>query len=102
MGWNVNLTPSVLSLVGAAAVFGVLYATFDRFAWRWPFLNALINVPNLAGGWSCDGQTINPDGTAGYAWQASITIVQSWDKIRLHLRTAQSGSDSITAALICD
>jgi hypothetical protein len=102
LGWNVNLTPSVLSLVGAAAVFGALYWIFDRFAWQWPFLNTLIKVPNLSGSWSCEGQTINPDGTLGYTWQASITIVQSWDKIRLRLRTAQSGSDSITAGLICD
>jgi len=101
-GWNVNLTPSVLSLVGAAAVFSVLYWTFDRFAWRWRFLNAVINVPNVAGDWACDGQTIGKDGTPGYVWQADVTILQSWDKIRVRLKTAQSGSDSIAAALICD
>ena len=79
-GWNVTLTPSVMSLVGAAAVFGALYWIFDRFAWRWPFLNAAIKVPNLAGEWSCGGQTINPDGTPSYKWEATVTITQSWDK----------------------
>jgi hypothetical protein len=101
-GWNVNLTPSVLSLVGAAAVFSVLYWIFDRFAWRWRFLNAIIKVPNVSGEWICNGQTINQDGSPGYAWQACITILQSWDRIRVLLKTAQSGSDSIAAALICD
>jgi SMODS-associating 2TM, beta-strand rich effector domain len=101
-GWNVNLTPGVLSLVGATAVFGALYWFFNRFAWRWPPLSAAIKVPNLAGEWACSGQTINPDGTPSQAWQANITILQSWDKIRVRLRTAQSGSDSIAAALICD
>jgi hypothetical protein len=65
-------------------------------------LNAAIKVPNLAGEWACSGQTINPDGTLGQAWQANIIILQSWDKIRVRLRTGQSGSDSIAAALICD
>ena len=102
LGLNVNLTPSVLSLVGAAAVFGVLYWIFDRFAWRWRFLNAVIKVPNVAGEWSCDGQTIEKDGTPGYTWQAIVIIFQSWDKIRVRLKTAQSASDSIAAALICD
>src|SRR5690242_19191697 len=69
-GWNVNLTPSLLSLFGAAAVFGALYWFFNRFAWRWPGLNAAIKVPNLEGRWTCEGQTINADGLPGHVWQA--------------------------------
>jgi hypothetical protein len=102
LGWNVNVTPSILSLVGATAVFGVLYWVFDRFAWRWRFLNTVIKVPYVAGEWRCQGQTINPDGSAGHQWNATITILQSWDKIRVLLKTAQSSSNSIAAALICD
>ena len=34
-GLPVNLTPAVLSLVGAGAVFAALYWLFDRAAWRW-------------------------------------------------------------------
>lgn len=103
MGWNVNITPSVMSLAGAAAVFGVLYWIFDRFAWRWPLMRLLVKVPHLAGEWKCEGRTVDPqDPNAGQAWKATITIAQSWDKIRVHLKTAQSGSDSIAAALIVD
>jgi hypothetical protein len=101
-GWNVNLTPSILSLVGAAAVFSALYWVFDRFAWRWRFLNAVIKVPNVSGEWNCDGQTINSDGGPGYSWKGIVAIFQSWDRIRVRLRTSQSGSESIAAALICD
>jgi hypothetical protein len=101
-GWNVNLTPAILSLVGAAAVFGALYWFFNRFAWRWPVLNTALKVPHLSGEWTCVGQTINPDGSKGPEWKASITILQSWDKIRIRLKTAQSTSDSIAAALISD
>src|SRR5260370_2583999 len=101
-GLPINLTPAVLSLVGAGAVFAALYASFDRFAWRWSCLGKFIKVPNLAGDWKCVGQTVNPDGTAGYQWDAMITVFQSWDKIRVRLKTLQSGSNSISAALICD
>lgn len=102
LGWNTNLTPSVLSLAGAASVFTALYWLFDRFAWKWRFLALVIKVPNIAGQWDCQGQTINPDGSHGYSWQATITILQSWDRIRVLLKTTQSTSNSISAALICD
>src|ERR1700681_2713960 len=51
-----NLPPAVLSLVGAGAVFGVLYWLFDHFAWRWSYLSKLVRVPDLSGNWHCDGQ----------------------------------------------
>jgi SMODS-associating 2TM, beta-strand rich effector domain len=97
-----NLPPAVLSLVGAGAVFGVLYWLFDHFAWRWSYLSKLVRVPDLSGNWHCDGQTINANGSKGYVWQGTVTVVQSWDKIRVRMATSQSGSNSITAALICD
>jgi hypothetical protein len=97
-----NLPPAVLSLAGAGAVFGALYWLFDRFAWRWRYLTKLIRVPDLSGRWQCNGQTINPNGSPGFVWQGEVIIVQSWDKIRVRLTTKQSGSNSITAALICD
>ncbi|MGY8663524.1 hypothetical protein Q3C01_14300 [Bradyrhizobium sp. UFLA05-109] len=99
---NTNLPPSILSLVSASVVFTVLYWVLNRFAWRWPMLSMALKVPDLAGDWSCVGQTINPDGTQGYQWSATVTIYQSWDKIRVRLKTQQSGSESIAAALICD
>jgi hypothetical protein len=101
-GLPANLTPSVLSLVGAGAVFTALYWLFDRYAWRWSFLKPVIKVPNLAGEWNCKGQTINPDKSLGYVWSASITIHQSWDKIKVHVKTDQSSSSSIAAAIVCD
>jgi hypothetical protein len=101
LGLNANIPPAILSLVGAGVVFGVLYWMFDRYAWRWSYLNTALNVPCLAGDWHCDGQTINPDGSPGYKWDGIVTISQSWDKIRVRLKAKQSGSASIAAALIC-
>ncbi|MGY4305198.1 hypothetical protein ACVIJ6_002441 [Bradyrhizobium sp. USDA 4369] len=102
LGWNANLTPSILSLAGAASVFTTLYWLFDRFAWKWRFIKLVIKVPDIAGEWECQGQTINPDGSPGYSWQAAVTILQSWDRIRVLLKTSQSTSNSVSAALICD
>ncbi|OWK21274.1 membrane protein [Mesorhizobium amorphae CCBAU 01583] len=101
-GVSPNVPSSVLSLLGAGTVFIVLYWILDRFAWRWGLLSKVLKVPNLSGDWDCDGQTLNPDGTPGFQWKAKITIVQSWDRIRVRLKTAQSGSNSTSAALIYD
>lgn len=97
-----NLPPSILSLAGAGTVFGVLYTLFDRYAWRWEPLSRWLKVPDLSGAWRCDGQTVNFDGTPSFSWEGNVTIIQSWDRLRVRLKTKQSGSNSITAALICD
>lgn len=102
LGLPTNLTPSLMSLIGAGAVFGVLYWIFNRYAWRWPLLNLAVKVPNLSGDWNCEGSTCNTDGSSSYQWNATVTIYQSWDKIRVKLKAEQSGSDSIAAALVCD
>ncbi len=101
-GIPANLPPVVLSLVGATSVFAALYWLLDRYAWKWPHLGRLLKVPDLSGDWHCDGQTINPDKSPGHIWEAKITIIQSWDRIRVRLATKQSGSNSVAAALLCD
>lgn len=101
-GVHASLPPSVLSLVGAGAVFTILYWILDRYAWRWSVVAKLLKVPDISGEWACQGETIKTDSVPGYIWQARITIVQSWDKIRVRLKTEQSGSNSNSAALVCD
>jgi hypothetical protein len=99
---NANLPPSILSLVGASAVFAALYALFDRYIWRWPKLATLLKVPHLAGEWHCEGKSLAQDGQITHHWIAKVIITQTWDKFRVRLKTDQSGSNSITAALIYD
>lgn len=96
-GWNVNVPPTLLSLLGAGAVYGILYWLFDRFAWRIAPLGRFLKVPNLAGQWVCEGQPLESD--VAKPWKGRMTIIQSWDKLRIHLDTGQSSSDSIAAAL---
>src|SRR4051794_25310058 len=68
LGLPRNLTPSVMSLVGAGAVFGALYWLFNRYLWRWPLLALALKVPDLAGEWKCKGTTLAPDGSAQLEW----------------------------------
>ncbi|RFB78660.1 Cap15 family cyclic dinucleotide receptor domain-containing protein [Methylovirgula sp. 4M-Z18] len=102
LGLPANLPPSILSLVGAGAVFTLLSWFLNRYAWKWTPLGQLLKVPDLSGEWMCQGETIASAGNPGGQWQAKITIVQSWDKIRVRLKTHQSGSNSESAALVCD
>lgn len=34
LGWNANVPPTLLSLVGAGAVFGTLYWVLNKWAWK--------------------------------------------------------------------
>lgn len=102
LGLPANLTPSIMSLVGAGAVFGALYWLFNRYLWRWSLLAMALKVPVLFGDWKCKGTTLGSDGSTQHEWNATVSIYQRWDKIRVRLKTEQSGSDSIAAAVVCD
>ena len=100
-GLPANVPPSVMSLAGAGAVFIVLNWLLNRYAWRWAGINGLLKVPDLSGTWVCSGVSLDA-ANPNRDWEGEITIVQSWDKIRVRLKTATSGSNSKAAALIND
>ena len=100
LGLNVNLPPTFLSLVGAGAVYGVLFWLFDRYLWRFGPVAKLLKVPDLSGKWHCEGLPL--DKAKAVPWQGEMRIVQSWDRIRVHLKTGESTSDSLAAALQYD
>lgn len=102
LGWNVNVPPTILSLAVTGLIYFALYWLFDRHAWRWKWLSSLLAVPDLSGKWTCKGQTINAEGMVTHEWDATVTIVQTWDKVRVRFQTPQSGSNSINAAVIHD
>lgn len=100
LGVSVNLPPMALTLVGAGTVYAAVYWLFDTQVWKVPFVGALLKVPNLAGKWSCEGEGL--DQKPHVKWSGTLTIVQSWDRIRVHLVTTQSESHSVAAALLYD
>lgn len=99
-GLNVNLPPSILSLVGAGTIYALLYSVFDRHVWKWNRVAKLLRVPNLAGKWDCEGTPLSND--KAIPWHGTMTIVQSWDKIYVHVSTDNSTSHSVAAALVFD
>lgn len=99
-GLAVNIPPVVMSLIGAGTVYLVLYWLFSHHVWKLGPIARLLRVPHLAGRYSVVGEAL--DKPEPVAWSGTITIVQTWDKIRVHLKTAQSSSDSVTAALVHD
>lgn len=102
LGYGQYVPTVLLPPLGAGLVFTALYWLFDRHVWKLPWFAKALGVPNLSGKWIVEGQTINPDKTPSFSWAGSITIIQSWDRIRVRLKTHQSGSNSITAALVRD
>ena len=102
LGWAGHVPALVLWPLTAGLIYSVLYWWFESRVWKQPKLAGLLKVPDLAGIWHCDDQTINPDKTLGQKWDGEVTIIQSWDKLRIRLKTLQSGSNSIAAALVHD
>lgn len=102
LGISANVPPAILSLAGAGAVFAGLYWFLNKYAWKWSLLGRFLKVPDLSGDWLCKGETLNQTGDVTYTWEGRVTIVQTWDKLRVRLRTKQSGSNSNSAAIICD
>ncbi|KQX96859.1 hypothetical protein ASD28_17360 [Massilia sp. Root133] len=95
----VNVPPAVLSLVGAGAVFGALYWLLNSYMWRWPGVTHILKVPDLSGTWDCVGESLGPNAPVPPQWNGEVTVVQTWDKLRIRLKTAHSGSSSMAAAL---
>lgn len=95
-----NIPPSIFSLLGSGGFFALFYFLLDKFIWKMRYFNIFLKIPNLNGEWVCKGETLSNEQKV--EWNAVITIVQSWDKIKIRLKTDQSASHSIAASLIYD
>lgn len=91
-------TQVILWPLTAAAIFPAAHFAFDRWVWRWNRISTLLKIPDLNGDWVCAGTTM--DRTPHIEWQGTITIEQTWEKITVCFRGAQSSSHSISAALV--
>jgi hypothetical protein len=90
----------ILWPVTAAVVFPLAHWTFNKWIWKWSRVSAVLKIPNLNGAWRCDG--ITTSGDPNIKWRGSVVIDQSWEKIKIFLKTESSSSHSISAALLHD
>lgn len=95
-----NLPEIVFWPVTGAAVFGIMFFVFDRFGWRWRGIRLAVGIPDISGLWTLEGVSFDPDHKPKGPWNGQIEITQKYEKIFVCLRTAQSGSHSISAALV--
>ncbi|EKF5260135.1 hypothetical protein OZP82_003889 [Escherichia coli] len=96
---NSHIPASVFSLISAGGIYMGLYAWFDKNLWQNSYLGKFLCVPNLEGRWQVTGHTRSE---GGKQWAGELRIVQSWDKVRIHMKTQTSHSDSVTASIIYD
>jgi hypothetical protein len=101
-GFSPNLPPTALSLLSAATVFLCIYWFFDNFMWRWRVVAKALRIPNIAGRYEVSGFRFSAEKSDSLPWEGEMTISQTWDRIRVHLKTSQSASTSVAAALHWD
>ncbi|MDP9366169.1 MAG: hypothetical protein M3Q10_18440 [Chloroflexota bacterium] len=84
----------------AAFVYGALYALFNAYLWRLGVLRwiGLVSTPDLNGTWRGVLRSSHDDFATEKA--LDLTIEQSWTRMVVRIRTAQSASHSRTASLL--
>jgi len=93
--------------IDTMAFYGLGYALFDRYIWKWKLLRILriTRVPDLSGEW---GGHVHPAATpgisAGLVEETAITLMiqQSWTTLLIRGSTKTSRSRSITGSILID
>lgn len=87
--------------VSAIAIFVALHWLLDAHLWKAKPIRDLLLVPDLNGTWEVCGETVyGPNGVAGSKWEGTMDVVQSWSRIQITQRTAQSSSKSDSACIL--
>jgi predicted pore-forming effector associated with SMODS systems len=79
--------------------YGILFKAFDDHLWRFKGVRILCGVktPNLNGQWQ--GYVSSSFDSHGQKYDASLDIRQTWTRIKITLKTANSSSQSQTAMM---
>jgi hypothetical protein len=99
-GINKAWADKVIPLATAGAFFPLGLFYINYWGWKARLVRKFLGLPDLNGTWTCAGATLDQDGGAKYEWHATVEISQTWEKIFVRLKTDQSESESITAAVI--
>lgn len=100
LGISGDTTHVVIFPLNAAAFYFLGHLVFEKWVWRSKVVQALMSVPDLNGEWLCEGETKAQDGSVSQSWQGTVSITQTWEKIRVYVDTGQSTSRSKSASLV--
>ena len=82
--------------------YGLLYATFNKYLWRWWILRTIgvVKVPDLNGTWK--GYVASSFDEHATKYDATLRIFQNWTLISIILETNYSKSSSLIAAILTE
>lgn len=85
--------------IAAMGLFGILYALFDKYIWKWKFLRTvgIIQTPDLNGTWK--GEFKSSYYNFEESFPAMLIVEQTWSKICIRGKFNYSKSSSYTASL---
>lgn len=84
--------------------WGLMYVGFNRYGWKFPGVRHLLDLPKIDGTWLVSGITEGPQENLPPTgnprpWSGEVVVVQTWTRIFIKLRTANSASVSKSAAV---
>ncbi|UWS07073.1 Cap15 family cyclic dinucleotide receptor domain-containing protein [Phaeobacter inhibens] len=97
---QVELPEIILWPLTGSVVFGILFLLFNKFIWRISRLRGVIGIPDVSGSWALTGQSFDVENKPKYSWEGAIEITQCYEKITVYLKTSQSSSQSVSAAIV--
>jgi len=108
LGLNRALVATQLSLpwwIDAPSIlgfYGLFYATFDKYLWRWRLLRTvrIVKVPDLNGTWK--GYYVSSFDSPAKQDTTTLRISQKWTQISITLETRYSKSHSLIAGIITE
>ena len=82
--------------------YGLLYATFNKYLWRWRILRTIgvVKVPDLNGTWK--GYVASSFDEHATKYDATFRLFQNWTLISIILETNYSKSSSLIAAIVTE
>jgi len=92
--------PFWIEVPGAVTLYGLLYALFRSYIWKWSLLHriGLVTTPNIAGDW-CGYVTSTFDDLA-VRHPIKVRIQQNWTHLLLRLSANNSESESVVAFMV--
>ena len=91
--------PFWLEVPGTATLYGLLYAGFRSYAWKWQWLHTvgLVKVPDISGDW-CGYVTSSFD--VAQKHPVRMRIQQNWTHLSVKLTADHSESDSMVGSMV--